>query len=233
MTDAEKDADAFEASAFEALEKDFQEVLQELIGDKSLEHFRLEYEKLHRALKKSHESEKRLIKKCRELNAEIVSNATKVQTALNLSKEDQATIGNLKKEIEKAWKMVEASHEKEQRAKETIHNLKAEITNLNSLVEQGAGLSVNQENTVNSLISQRDDLLKTRDKLEGQVQKMTQDNISLTETVQKHESEKLQGEVEITNLRDMLSAKRTEAERELRRRERLDKELQELKQTLE
>jgi chromosome segregation ATPase len=232
MAEKEED-DNFESSAFEALEKDFQEVLQELIGDKSLEHFRLEYEKLHRALKKSHESEKRLIKKCRELNAEIVSNATKVQTALNLSKDDQMTIQNLKKEIERAWKMVEASHEKEQRAKETIHNLKAEITNLNSLVEQGAGLSVNQENTVNSLITQRDELLKTRDKLEGQVQKMTNDNISLTETVQKHESEKLQGEVEITNLRDMLSAKKTEAERELRRRERLDKELQELKQTLE
>ena len=71
------------SSAFEALEKDFQEVLQELIGDKSLEHFRLEYEKLHRALKKSHESEKRLIKKCRELNAEIVSNATKAGRLFN------------------------------------------------------------------------------------------------------------------------------------------------------
>jgi len=231
---AEKEEDEnFESSAFEALEKDFQEVLQELIGDKSLEHFRLEYEKLHRALKKSHESEKRLIKKCRELNSEIVSNATKVQTALSLSKEDQMTIQNLKKEIERAWKMVEASHEKEQRAKETIHNLKAEITNLNSLVEQGAGLSVNQENTVNSLITQRDELLKTRDKLETNVSKMTQDNITLTETVQKHESEKLQGEVEVTNLRDMLNAKRTEAERELRRRQRLEKELSELKQTLE
>lgn len=227
------DADEhFESSAFEALEKDFQEVLQELIGDKSLEHFRLEYEKLHRALKKSHESEKRLIKKCRELNQEIVSNATKVQTALNLSKEDQLTIQNLKKEIERAWKMVEASHEKEQRAKETIHNLKAEINNLSHLVEQGAGLSVNQENTVNSLITQRDELLRTRDKLETQVAKMTQENINLTETVQKHESEKLQGEVEIANLRDMLNAKRTEAERELRRRQRLEKELQELKQTL-
>lgn len=232
MEKDEADED-FQASAFEALENDFQEVLKELIGDKSLEHFRLEYEKLHRALKKSHESEKRLIKKCKELNSEIVSNATKVQTALNLSKDDQMTIQNLKKEIERAWKMVEASHEKEQRAKETIHNLKAEITNLNSLVEQGAGLSVNQENTVNSLITQRDDLLKTRDKLESQVQRMTQENISLTETVQKHESEKLQGEVEITNLRDMLNAKRTEAERELRRRERLEKELQELKQSLE
>ena len=40
-----------EGSAFEALERDFQEVLQDLVGDKSLERFRVEYEKLHRALK--------------------------------------------------------------------------------------------------------------------------------------------------------------------------------------
>merc|ERR1719364_490598 len=132
-----EESEAYESSAFEALEKDFQEVLQELVGDKSLEHFRLEYEKLHRALKKSHGSEKRLVKKCRELNTEIVSNAIKVQTALRLSQEDQTTIASLKKEIERAWKMVEASHEKEQRAKETIHNLKIEISNLGRLVEQG------------------------------------------------------------------------------------------------
>ena len=69
-------------SAFEALERDFQEVLQELMGDNSLEKFRLEYEKLHRALKKSHDQEKRLVKKCRELNAEIVNNQAKIKTAL-------------------------------------------------------------------------------------------------------------------------------------------------------
>lgn len=74
---------------------------------------RLEYEKLHRALKKSHEQEKRLIKKCRELNGEIVNNAAKVQKALKLSQEDQATIGSLRKEIEKAWTMVDVAHEKE------------------------------------------------------------------------------------------------------------------------
>merc|ERR1719253_777229 len=155
--DAKKDADGdFEASAFEALERDFQEVLTELVGDKSLERFRIEYEKLHRALKKSHESEKRLIKKCRELNAEIVANAAKVQTALKLSQEDQNTIASLKKEIEKAWKMVDASHEKEQRAKETIQQLKLEITNLSRLVEQGAGLSLGQESTVNDLMTEKD-----------------------------------------------------------------------------
>ena len=67
------------------------------MGDRSLEKFRVEYEKLHRALKKSHESEKRLMQKCRELNAEIVAHSAKVATALKLSSEDQATIGSLKK----------------------------------------------------------------------------------------------------------------------------------------
>lgn len=136
------------------------QVLQELAGDQSLERFRIEYEKLFRALRKTHgaalkppacapltlppaihglpvgenlcrascawqlpvhdqlsilspsDNEKRLVKKCRELNSEIVSNAAKVQAALSLSDEDQATIIALKKEIEKAWKTVDASHDK-------------------------------------------------------------------------------------------------------------------------
>ena len=67
------------------------------MGDKSLERFRVEYEKLHKALKKSYEGEKRLTQKCRELNAEIVANAAKVSTALKLSQEDQGTIASLKK----------------------------------------------------------------------------------------------------------------------------------------
>ena len=152
-----------EATSLDSLERDFQEVLAELVGDKSLERFRQEYEKLHRALKKSHESEKRLIKKCRELNSEIVSNAAKVQTALKLSQEDQNTISSLKREIEKAWKMVDAAHEKEGRAKETIQQLKHEIQNLSRLVEQGAGLSIGQENTVNELMKVKQELAKERD----------------------------------------------------------------------
>lgn len=87
----------FQSNAFESLERDFQQVLSELVGDKSLDRFRQEYEKLHRALKKSHENEKRLIKKCRELNQEIVQNAAKVQTALRLSTEDRNNLALLKR----------------------------------------------------------------------------------------------------------------------------------------
>jgi len=67
------------------------------MGDQSLAKFRAEYEKLHKALQKTHESERRLMQKCRELNAEIVANSTKVTTALKLSQDDQTTITNLKK----------------------------------------------------------------------------------------------------------------------------------------
>ena len=47
--------------------------------------------------------------------AEVVENATKVQTALRLSEDDQATINGLKQEIEQAWKLVDATKEKEAR----------------------------------------------------------------------------------------------------------------------
>lgn len=41
--------------------------------------------------------------------------------------------------------MVDAAHEKEAKARDTINQLKLEIANLTKLVEQGAGLSVGQE----------------------------------------------------------------------------------------
>ena len=140
-------------------------MLQELLGDRSLEKFRVEYEKLHKALIKSHESEKRLMQKCRELNAELVANSAKVQTALKLGQEDQNTIASLKKELEKAWKVSDATVEKEQTAKDTIQALKQEIVNLTKLVEQGAGLTYGQEQNVNELMKVRDELTQERDKL--------------------------------------------------------------------
>lgn len=106
----------------------------------------------------SHENEKRLIKKCRQLNQEIVANAAKVQTALRLSLQDQHSITLLKKEIDKAWRMVDGAQEKEKRARENVQHLKQEIANLTRLVDQGAGLSIGQENTVNELLKRKEEL---------------------------------------------------------------------------
>lgn len=111
--------------------------MNELEGNKGLEKFKEEYEKLMRAFSKSHDNEKRLMKKCRELKAEIVSNSAKVAQAVKLSIEDQGNMTALKREVEKAWKMVDDAAEKEAKARETIERLKGEIAHLSKLVEQG------------------------------------------------------------------------------------------------
>ena len=82
--------------SFDSLDE-FQMVLSELDGDKSMDKIRAEYEKLIHTLKKSRENEKRLMSKCRELSAEIVSSSTKVAAALKLSQEDEMTITSLKR----------------------------------------------------------------------------------------------------------------------------------------
>ncbi|KAF0691331.1 Aste57867_17419 [Aphanomyces stellatus] len=227
------DEPTMEATSLEALEKDFQEVLTELVGDKSLERFRLEYEKLHRALKKSNMQEKKLIKKCRELNGEIVNNAAKVQTALKLSQEDQSTIASLKKEMEKAWKMVDASHEKEIRAKETITQLKDEISNLSRLVEQGAGLSIGQENAMKELVKVKEELSRNNEEHENNAAKDHGRIQELHAKISEMEEGKRQQLLEVQSLKDKLQMKANEQERENRRKERMDKEIKDVKTKLE
>ena len=70
------------------------------------------------------------MRKCRDLNGEIVSGASKVAAALKLSEEDQATIAALKREVEKSWRAVDAAHEKEARAREEAGALREEAAGL-------------------------------------------------------------------------------------------------------
>jgi len=212
-------------SAFEALERDFQEVLQELMGDQSLEKFRVEYEKLHRALKKSHEQEKRLVKKCRELNSEILNNQAKIKTALRLSQEDQKTIGHLQKEMEKTLKKVYETQERETRAKETIGQLKEEMVNLSKLVEKGAGLSMNQENMVKELKQTRDELQRQLDEAKGQMELLN------TQLIEQHGlQEELREERNVAiekakETNERLTSKENELKREQKRRMKTSDEL--------
>ena len=75
------------------------QLLIELGQNAALERFRLEYETLYRALKKSHESEKRLVKKCKELTQDISSTQQKTVAAIKLSANDQNDIAGLKNDI--------------------------------------------------------------------------------------------------------------------------------------
>mmetsp|Transcript_32437 Transcript_32437/g.54687 ORF Transcript_32437/g.54687 Transcript_32437/m.54687 type:complete len:902 (-) Transcript_32437:178-2883(-) len=221
------------ASAFEALERDFQEVLGDLMADESLEKFRLEYEKLHRALKKSHEQEKRLVKKCRELNSEILNNQAKIKTALRLSQEDQKTITHLQKEMEKTWKLVYMSQEKETRAKETIGQLKEEMVNLSKLVERGAGLSLNQENQVKELKQAKEELQRQVDEQAGTIAMVESQLVAQHKVQEELRDERDDANRQINELRDRVAGKESDNLREVKRREKTQKELQDARTRLE
>lgn len=220
---------AVDTKAYEELEQNFQSVIQELIGDRSLEKFRDEYERLHKALKRSHESNKRLITKCRELNDEILSNSTKVERSLELLQQDRRTITALKQEIDKAWRMVETAQGREKKAGETIESLKSEIAHLTQLVEQGGLLSYGHDSTVKELIQQKENLIKERDTQLNQIIQLRNDLTTVLEAHHQAEQEKLQMEQKVQHLRGSLTQKRAQVESETLHRDRLVKQLQNLR----
>ena len=133
--------------------------------------FRGEYEKLFNALEKSHKNEKRLNTKCQELGSEIASKQARVDAAMDKTGEDQDTITSLRKEIEKAWKMVDMTQEREERARETIEALNTEIQSLTKIIEEktlGA-----EDTNLNELRKLRDELTNQRDNLKAEVSALT------------------------------------------------------------
>ena len=89
------------------------------------------------ALQKSHENEKKLMKRCRELKADILSNAVRLEHVEKISSAAPSNISALKKELEGAWLLVAKATDKENQARERIKHLKEEIATLGNLIEKG------------------------------------------------------------------------------------------------
>ena len=64
------------------------QTLAEMAGELGLERFRGEFEKLYKTLKRVHENERRLTKKCRQLNDEIADNVARVSAVLGMTQEE-------------------------------------------------------------------------------------------------------------------------------------------------
>ena len=89
-----------------------------------------------------------------------MGNATRVKAALRLTQEDSSTISLLKKEVDRAWKLVETAKEKEERARKIIQDLRGEIAHLTKIVEGGTSLSVSADNNVQKMIDEKEALKK-------------------------------------------------------------------------
>uniref|UniRef100_A0A0L8GMD2 EF-hand domain-containing protein n=1 Tax=Octopus bimaculoides TaxID=37653 RepID=A0A0L8GMD2_OCTBM len=224
---------AFDDTAFNTMEQEFQEVLQELAANKTLDKFRGEYEKLHQALKKSHENEKRLMLKCRELNAEMIAQGAKVSHLMILSEEDQTNIASLKKEVEKAWKLVDQNQEKELTYKEAIEGLKNEIENISSTLDRGTALDVNEEQKMQEIFRLKEAHEIEREELVYQISNLQSELSDVSETRKILEERIVETEEKITELTHDIQVKISESQRETRKKDKLEREMKLTKEDLE
>jgi len=95
------------------------------------------------------------------------------------------------------------------------------------------GLTLGQENTVNELMKQKEEMTAERDALVQQVVTLRNEIAHFQERAKQLEEDKAGKETEIAQLRDAVAKSKAEGEREMRRKERLEKELKDLKSTLE
>ena len=160
-----------------------------MVGEKSMDRFRTEYERLHRALRTSYENEKRLFKRCKDMNESITNNAARVKGAIKLTQEDASTITVLKREVDKAWKLVEKAKEKEESARKIITDLKQEIAHLHKIVTSGSGLSFSQDNAMQQVLNEKQQLKdEFRQKMEHIVE-LEQSKVQLLDQCKRYESE--------------------------------------------
>ena len=140
---------------------------------------------MHRAWKTSYESEKRLVRRCKELNDTILQNAVKVKGAIKLTQDDSSTIAMLRKEVEKCWKLVEAAKEKEEKARKIITDLKEEIAKLHKIVEDGSGLSLGSDNQLSQMMKREELLTREVQEKNGKIDELETNKTSLDARIAK------------------------------------------------
>eukprot|EP01013_Petalomonas_cantuscygni_P002826 TRINITY_DN12945_c0_g1_i1.p1 TRINITY_DN12945_c0_g1~~TRINITY_DN12945_c0_g1_i1.p1 ORF type:complete len:1057 (+),score=323.12 TRINITY_DN12945_c0_g1_i1:104-3274(+) len=148
--------------SFEAYERHFQQSLLELDGDELLSPLKADLSDLHATFLRFHDQEKRLIRKCQELQAEIVSYQNKIRVAQDLSHGDTQTLESLRREISKTRAQLQASQEKDGVLRERIRALKQEVWELEIRVRKGVVGTVRQDE-LRDLQRLRDSLVSDRD----------------------------------------------------------------------
>ncbi|KAJ3153423.1 hypothetical protein HDU86_005253 [Geranomyces michiganensis] len=211
-------------------------------ADPSFVRLRSEYDKLHRLFLQSRKNEKSLVQKCKDFASEIAANSAKVQAALKLSQNDRSQIITLKKEVRKAWKMVEASGEKEGKAKDVIASLKSEVEQLRrQITEMGSGaaggtagalgalgrdqlieMQIEQEKEIKQLTEARDSLQKQLAIVSSDTETLRTENDEYSVKIERLVSDRGTVAEELLTLKDLLATKKSELDREVRAREKLE-----------
>nr|CDS31731.1 coiled coil domain containing protein 147 [Hymenolepis microstoma] len=223
---------AIDESTFAQLQDEYHNLLDDLKKNKLLDNFREEYEKAMAALFKSHENEKKLMKRCRELKADILSNSIRIQHINKISSDSPENISKLKKELEHARGLVVAADAKENQIKDRIKIIKENIATLIKVIEKGESDEIGA-NAVAEVTKNLEEVTRVKVKQEAENARLRKEIDSTKEQVNTLQDELIQAQQKIAELGKDIQQKSSEAQRELRKKEKMEKELNEVREQVE
>ncbi|KAJ3262721.1 hypothetical protein HDU77_000237 [Chytriomyces hyalinus] len=215
-----------------------------------------EYEKLHKLFLQSRKNEQDLVKKCKDVSGQLMANSIKVQAALKLSQNDRATITSLKKEVKRAWNMVEAAGEKDQKNKNVIARLKIEINKMrhqagtaddgngddgdiedddykaDTGMNKMMGLQMEQEVMIANLKKEKEFLSRQNDQLLNSAAVLRSEITELSSKLAISQNERSVNEKNLNSVKELLSQKKTDEDRNAKSREKLESNLKSVSEAL-
>jgi len=231
-------APAMDEESYVRLEAEFKETLEQLVGGEGCSIYALKdhYVKMHKALVACHTNERRLMRTCRDLNKEIQTNSSKVKDALKLSQQDQNVVGQLKTEIDAAWKSSDQAQDKDCRARETVQSLKQEIINLNKMAERGAaaagGNSSGKDAKATALAEELEEVKEMVLMKDLEIAQLKTSNANAEARVDELVEVKEKDDVRIEELTHEVQLGKNELLREGRKKQRVESDLKQTKDTL-
>ncbi|KAJ3067383.1 hypothetical protein HDU98_009382 [Podochytrium sp. JEL0797] len=217
-----------------------------------------EYEKLNKLFMQGRKNEAELIKKCKDVTGQMMNNSVKVQAALKLSQNDRSTIASLKKEVKRAWKMVEVAGDKERKTKDAIMHLKIELAKMRHAAGGGDGeildldlqdededgdgidsglnrmmaIQVEQDQTISNLTKEKYYLSQQNDQLLNKTALQSSELLDIHKHLSTTLSEKQVCEKNLASIKELLAQKKTDEDRNAKTRDKLESTVKVLQDTL-
>jgi chromosome segregation ATPase len=165
----------------EAMEREFQHVIAEMSGDQSIERFRKQFQSLYDNLRQSHDNERAILQKCKELNNQISMGLSYIKNSEGLTRTDAQTIKLLANELEKARTVMHNAQLKEERDKSKIEHLQLALKNLQNVIKESEGVTSGRTQEITKLRQDTEDLLKARTMLDRECESLTLQRSNLSE----------------------------------------------------
>ena len=100
--------------------------------------------------------------------------------------------------MDRAWKLVDSTKEKEERSRKIIQDLRQQVEQLNKIVDRSSDLSVGQENSVQDLIRKKEELKKENESKQEMIEGQKVQIEDLLQQIKKQDLgiQKLKGDIE-------------------------------------